>query len=171
MENSRLDFQLKNDGNAGTICTFELKKKLKNWVGENSSFSEKRIRQIWSATWEAIQNALLHGSKPGDTICISISYGQQDGLIEVSVRQPTIWQDWELNLGKRKKEKLHKNQILIEGTTIMLQLADYIDVVDSGRLIVMKFSSKVKVMPERKIIFYTDEIRKPEMIPIVLTKV
>ena len=155
MNNHKLNFLLKNDVNSGVICNSQLKEELKNWIRTHSSFSIVRIRQIWSATWEAIQNAIIHGSEPGETIEISVSYLQQNELIIVAVRQPKIWEEWEDNLGNNKKQNLDKNELLMGGTIIMLQLANDIYVFDSGRTIEMQFSSKV--MPERKIALYADQ--------------
>ena len=146
MDNSRLKFLVQNDINVGIFCNSQLKEELKNWIREHSYFTMKRIGQIWSATWEAIQNSIIHGSKPGDTIQIIVSYLEPNKLISVSVRQSQIWEQWENNLANNK-QRLQTNEILMGGTIIMSQLADYINVFDSGRTIEMQFSAKI--MPQR----------------------
>lgn len=142
MDNSRFKFRVQNDINAGIISHSQLQEELKNWIREHSSFSNLRIRQIWAATWEAIQNSIFHGSESGETIEIIVSYIKQNELIKVAVKQPKIWETWEDNL-TNKKQRLKTDELLMGGTRIMLQLADYIDILDSGRTIEMQFFPQV----------------------------
>src|SRR5262249_4426188 len=70
-------------------------------------FEEPRIRQIWAATWEAIQNAVKYGSRPGDVIHIQLIPPRDDRYLEVELRQPLLWEDWDTMLGDRKKSEVH----------------------------------------------------------------
>jgi len=141
-------FSLMNAGDTGAACHNELREQLKTW-GQNRGFEERRIHQIWAATWEAIQNAVKYGSKPGDVIHIQLVPPGEDGMIEVEVRQPLLWEDWDERLGGRMKREVQTQKILFGGTVIMLWLANEISVTNLGRRIAMRFSPEI--VPERKV--------------------
>ena len=135
-------FYLVNNIDTVSVCHNELREKLKTWARENK-VGEKRIRQIWSATWEAIQNAIKFGSQLGDVIRIRFSPSSDEGILEIEIEQPLIWEDWDKRLGERKKAEIKTNRILHGGTFVMLLLADEIRVTDLGRKITMSFSHEI----------------------------
>jgi serine phosphatase RsbU (regulator of sigma subunit) len=149
-------FSLMNAGDTGSVCHNELRKQLKTWAQSQGFADQRRITQVWAATWEAIQNAVKFGSKSGDVIHIRLIPPGQEGFLEVEMTQPLLWEDWDKCLGNRRKEEVNESgQILMGGTVVMLWLADEIRVTDLGRRIIMRFSSKVA--PQRKV--------SPEMHP------
>ena len=113
----------------------------------------------WAATWEAIQNAVKYGSRPGDVIHIRLIPPRDDGCLEVELRQPLLWEDWDTMLGDRKKSEVHNGHILMGGTVIMLWLATEIQVVLLGRRITMRFSPEA--VPERKVTYRLDTVSTP----------
>jgi anti-sigma regulatory factor (Ser/Thr protein kinase) len=141
-------FSLLNAGDTGAACHYELREKLKGWA-QNRGFEERRIRQIWAATWEAIQNAVKYGSRRGNAIYIRLIFIGYEGLVKVEVTQPLLWEDWDKVLGQRMKNEVQTDKVLMGGTIIMLWLANEIQVTDRGRRITMAFSKNV--VPERKV--------------------
>ena len=145
-------FRLMNAGDTGSACHNELRQSLKEWAFLNE-VELQRGAQIWSATWEAIQNAVRYGSNPRDIIQIRFISSQPKGCVEIEVRQPLIWEDWDKVLGDRRKQVVQTDQILMGGTVIMLWLADEIRVSDLGRRITLRFSPKIaslrKISPEK----------------------
>jgi serine phosphatase RsbU (regulator of sigma subunit) len=141
-------FRLMNAGDTAISCHNELREHLKTWA-QKQEFDEKRILQIWSATWEAIQNAVKYGSKPWDVIQIQFILPSEDGRLGIEIKQPLLWEDWEQSLGARKKKQLQSNQVLMGGTIIMLWLANEIRVTELGRSITMWFSPEL--VSERKV--------------------
>ena len=131
-------FSLMNAGNTGAACHNELREKLKAWT-RKQRFDQRRIHQVWAATWEAIQNAVKFGSRAGDVIHIRLIPREKRRFLEVELRQPLLWEDWDKVLGERSKRAVHTNQILMGGTVVMLWLADIIQVTDLGRTITMRF--------------------------------
>jgi anti-sigma regulatory factor (Ser/Thr protein kinase) len=134
-------FTLMNARDTGTVCHNELRPKLKTWA-QNMGFEERRINQIWFATWEAVYNAIEHGSKPGDTIHIRLILPKSTSLLEVEVKQPLIWKNWDRYLGRERIETQTDPVSMDEGigTSTMLWLADEIHVTELGRQITMRFS-------------------------------
>lgn len=143
-------FSLLNAGDTGTACHDELRENLKQWASQQGA-THRRIKQIWSATWESIQNAYKYGSKPGDVINIRFVPPADDGFLEVRIRQPLVWENWDESLGDRARRAVQTDRVMLGGTVIMLRLASDVRVADLGRMITMRFSDKVvsdwKVIP------------------------
>lgn len=138
-DESGIECSLMNAGDTGFASHEYLRTAVKGWA-EAHGFSEARARQIWVAAWEAIQNAVKHGSRRGDVIHIRLrSLG---GVLNIELVQPMLWRNWDAELGERRKKMLDDSQeLLLGGTVIMLKLADKISVSNQGRKIVMHFSA------------------------------
>ncbi len=134
-----------------TVCHRELRADLEKWLTNHGLADTERTQQIWGATWEAIHNALRHGSKPGEAVTIRLSVNVGEGYWEVEVSQPVAWEDWDKWLGDRRKREIQSGRLPEEGwgTIIMLWLAHDIRVYNWGRSIAMRFFQEV--MAERKI--------------------
>src|SRR5262249_13160965 len=53
-----------------------------------------RIERMWTAIFEALQNAIKFGSKSGDHIRISWTVPDEEDRLKVCLRQPEGWDDW-----------------------------------------------------------------------------
>ena len=104
---------------------------------------------MWLATWEAIQNAVKHGSQPGEVIDIHFLPPDEAGRLRVSLVQPRAWEAWEQALGAPRKAEVEAGKFRLGGTIIMHWLADQIRVTDQGRNITLLFSRTVK--PDRQV--------------------
>ena len=148
LEGENGTFRLVNAGDTGAACHDELREKVKAW-GEAQQYHERRIRQIWAATWEGIQNTIKYGSKRGDVINIQLIPADEDGLLGVEIKQPLIWEDWNKYLGRSKKLEAQSDRLLIGGAIIMLRLANEVSVGDQGRRVTMRFAPGI--IPEPKV--------------------
>ena len=120
--------------------------------------SPRRASQIWQATFEAIQNALKHGSQPGDVVSVRIAWKSSAGraVIEVEVRQPRLWEDWDHMLGAARRREVEAGRFLLGGTVLMLWLASEVVVTDLGQRTLMRFSPDV--VSDRKVVADTAAI-------------
>ena len=125
----KLTFELVNTDDAGQLSTTELKQKQDDWLVKKGCSEEKRLN-IWNAVWEAIQNALKHGSQPGDVVGIDLS--TVGNLIDIEFTQPRQWPDWDLELGTRRGTPDISDERGF-GTHIMLKLASSITVRNQGQ--------------------------------------
>lgn len=130
-----LTFELVNTDDAGQLSTTALKQKEDDWLVKKSCLEEQRL-DIWNAVWEAIQNALKHGSQPGDVLRIDLS--GKGNRVDIMFTQPRQWPDWDLELGTRRGTPDISDERGF-GTHIMLKFASSITVRDQGRKILMRF--------------------------------
>ena len=137
-----LEFELRNAADAADACDRELKGQVMSWA-QSRGTNEARARQIWAATWEAMLNALRHGSTLGDFINVTLRVGKQ-GMLEVEIRQPRIWPEWDTVLGAWGKARIQEKNagIFLGGAVIMLKLATQISVANRGRQVLMRFQAE-----------------------------
>jgi len=113
-----------------------LRTALMSWAARH--LPHERCQAAWSALVEAIQNALRHSSGPGEAI--RIDFKPAPPGIEIVVRQPKRWLNWDLSLGSRRPTR----DLVPEGvgTLTMLRVADDVWVTDQGRRVHLKFASR-----------------------------
>ena len=104
------------------------------------------MSRIWPAIWEATQNAIIHGSTPGDTIYIELMRSQRNQFLEVMISQPRSWQEGERQIEdirekiERGEQLHHTRQVVMGGVYVISILADDLQIVDLGHKLIMKFS-------------------------------
>ena len=135
-----LEFGLRNAGDSGAAIFLKLRRRLLEWVNARLSNTD-RARQVWGATWEAIQNAFKYGSGRGDVIRIRL-HATAD-VVSVELRQPRYWPRWQNEFGlSRRAEVLSGKRLGIEiggGTVIMIRLADEIEIGTNALRLTMLF--------------------------------
>jgi anti-sigma regulatory factor (Ser/Thr protein kinase)/tetratricopeptide (TPR) repeat protein len=137
---SKLSFELLNAQDSGLFATTSLKDRLISWANIQLG-SEERALEAWNATWEAVQNAIKHGSKAGDVIRIDLK-PVQSGIM-IMVTQPQRWTDWDLELGSRRPtmELAPTGGV---GTLVILRLSDQVSVTENGRCVQMTFTRRIE---------------------------
>ncbi len=135
-----LEFSLMNAEDAGDACHEILRPRLKS-LASDQGFSDERGGRVWSATWEALQNAVQHGSRRGDVLRIHASQGSA-GSVRIEIVQSQIWRESEQFLGRDRLEQIRaQEEIQCGGTVVMLRLASRINVSHQGRKVRMDFDS------------------------------
>jgi hypothetical protein len=146
--------RLHNAGPATAAARPHLQELLESHARQSGVTAPARIRQICTATWEAIQNAIHYGSAAGETIRIRFLPPDVEGRLGIELRQPRPWPASEEHLGRRCKAAVDAGSFQLGGAVIMLWLADRVDVSDGGRCVTLWFAPTVK--PPRPVRFPDD---------------
>lgn len=146
--NDYTEFHLRNTNDTDIAVHEKLRKYFKQWV-KAQGFSEEKTRKVWAATWEAVINAIRHGSRQEDVITIRLLAKDKDN-IDVEIMQPQKWYNCGIKLGEGRKAMLSSSvknidDIVFGGTVVMLRLADKVFVSKDGRVITMRFSNRALV--------------------------
>ena len=132
----RFTFKLMNENDAGRICHEIVREQIKAWV-HNQGWSESKSRQVWVATWEALQNAIKYGSSPGEQIGIGLCpEGEQGMRVEISQTRPS-WREVIRDVKKTLSSK--PEELPLGGAVIMYKLASGISVSPDGRTVKLHF--------------------------------
>jgi HEAT repeat protein/serine phosphatase RsbU (regulator of sigma subunit) len=126
-----------------------LRKRLEAHARQLGFTELRRIEQVWSATWEAVQNALKHGSSAGDRIKVFMPGLDEAGRLQVDIVQPRGWEECEAHLGAVAKTAVDAGEFLLGGTVVMLWLADEVQVSERGRRVSLRFGPAVR--PQRRV--------------------
>ncbi len=137
----RRRYELVNAVDTGAVTTTIFKDALLEWMSRGIPSLDRR-REIWGATWEAIKNAIKHGSELGDVIQIVLSQEvaqQGGGQVTITLVQPLRWTNWDEKLGTRRRseEKDFEKNV---GTLMILLAANEVHVTDQGRRVEMSFA-------------------------------
>ena len=114
-----------------------LRPKLCHWAQEQN-YSAHRSTQIWQATWEAIQNAVMYGRKSDQRIRVRVAYSRIKNAIEVELCQPSKWSAWKEDL-RSAREEVSSEPDIAGGIIIMMTLSNALDVHDDGSRISLHF--------------------------------
>jgi anti-sigma regulatory factor (Ser/Thr protein kinase) len=133
-----LKLDIPNDADAARRSHEEVRRQIRAWVlrsGGNSTMS----RQVWAATWEAVQNAIRYGSKPGDPIQITLAK-EQSGL-RIRVTQRRRWPAAEKEIAEaRQNLKSQNRRLRLGGLVTMSNLASTVNVSNRQRTIEIHFN-------------------------------
>ena len=133
-----LELSLMNAENAPHVLHEVLRPRLKAWAGDQG-LDETRARKIWCATWEALQNAILYGSRRGDVLQIRLQRTPAGGA-QIEIVQPRLWPDWDTQLEESKRHPIEPGgEPPLGGTVVMLDLSSSITGSNQGRRITMHF--------------------------------
>ena len=137
-DESEADFTITNAADCAAVCDSELQAAVRGWVGKSAGYSPGRI---WCAIWEALKNAVPHGSNRGEVILLKLRRSRD--LIVVEVEQPTEWRNWDEFLGEAAKKRLPdgapRTAADIGGTVALLKLADTVTASMLGRRLTLVF--------------------------------
>jgi serine phosphatase RsbU (regulator of sigma subunit) len=152
------EYELVNAVDTGEVSTTVFKDALLEWTASWIPSLERR-REIWGATWEAIKNAIKHGSELGDVVQIKLS-AQTDPsayaelrrwktkeelsmlrrrIVKVAIAQPLRWTNWDEKLGTRRRSEAKDFEKNV-GTLMILLAANEVHVTDQGRRVEMSFA-------------------------------
>lgn len=138
LEQAEAEFTIINAANTAEVCDAELRKKIKDWM-PSTRFVEPN--KIWCAVWDALTDAVSHGSYRGDIIYLRLRR-RAEGVV-VELEQPKEWRDWDKYLGTERKSNLSRDFPRsandLGGTATLLRLADSITGSMHGRLLTLAF--------------------------------
>ncbi len=143
-------FHLRHSGPATVeACQHQLRPLLFATMSELGFGDERRRQQVWTATWEALQNGLQHATQPGEVLRVRLSRPcQREGWLRVEVNQPRPWRSGDLLLS-HATERIRTQQRAPGGTIVMQWLADEVELGEQERTIGLLFSPAVKA--ERRV--------------------
>jgi anti-sigma regulatory factor (Ser/Thr protein kinase) len=125
------EYALINAADSITACDGELYSCLEKCLG---TVEVELVGRAWNAVWEAILNALHHGSDPGDVI--TVRFGREGAVLKVEIEQPKEWRDWDLYLRALRANALKDGHL---GTATIRQLANETVVSKQGRCVALVF--------------------------------
>ena len=145
-----LEASIWNAEGIGNELDLKLRPRILGWVGaDRSAFANS----IWAAIWEAVANAVKHGSERGDLVTLRLTRAGA-GRVEVVQVQPKRWPEADVTLGERRllevralaassrDEPLENWLMILEtdvGTAIMLKEASEVRLAKNGRILTMLF--------------------------------
>jgi len=137
-DESEADFTITNAADCAAVCDLVLQAAVRGWIGKTAGYSPGRI---WCAIWEALKNAVSHGSNRGEVILLKLRRSRD--LIVVEVEQPTEWRNWDEFLGEAARKRLPdgapRTAADIGGTAALLKLADTVTASMLGRRLTLVF--------------------------------
>jgi anti-sigma regulatory factor (Ser/Thr protein kinase) len=134
---NEIQFEIPNDGDAGRLSHEVIREQIKAWVREGGG-NDVKSRQIWAATWEALQNAIRYGSQRGDPIRITLARDADE--LRIRVTQPKSWNGAQNALAKVREEAGSRDRKLrLGGLFTMSKLASRLRVSNRDRTIEMRF--------------------------------
>ena len=138
---NRAHFSLRHSEDIDQELHEDLKAFIIEWA-VSQGFDESKARAVWTAIYEAIQNALRWGSDPGESIYIGLQ-ATEKGFLEAEIGQPRKWPGGAKKLKEHAsgvpRGKVRKEDLTLGGVVVMQRLADDISVREEGRKIVMRF--------------------------------
>ena len=154
-----LEASIWNAEGIGNELDLKLRPRILGWVGaDRSAFANS----IWAAIWEAVANAVKHGSERGDLVTLRLTRAS-GGLVEAVQVQPKRWPEADVTLGGRRLNELRallgpsKDEPLLDwlekietdvGTAIMLKVASEVKLAKNGRILTMTFDPARQEGPE-----------------------
>ena len=134
-----LEFSLINAADSGSVSYEVLRERLYEWT-KASGCEQGQADDVWVATWEALQNAVGHGSNRGDEIIVGFYTGSAPG-VEVQVTQPIPWERWDEDV-RRVEKVLSKPGPHLDGggVAIMLNSSYEVTVLGRGRTVRLRFA-------------------------------
>jgi anti-sigma regulatory factor (Ser/Thr protein kinase) len=137
-DESEVEFTLINAADSAPVCDSILQPKVRGWVESSGGYSAGKI---WCAIWEALKNAVLHGSNRGEVISLKLRRIRDEIVVEVE--QPAEWRNWDKFLGEAKKKRLSEGAPQeadeLIGTVALLRLADTVTASMLGRRLTLVF--------------------------------
>ena len=98
----QLEASIWNAVGIGNELDEKLRPRILKWVGsDRSAFANS----IWAATWEAVANAVKHGSERGDLVTLRLTRADSR-QVEVVQVQPKRWPDADVTLGERRRREV-----------------------------------------------------------------
>ena len=145
-----IEYVLLNSDETGYASHTQLRLELIEWAMSNGSRTVD-AEMMWEATWEAVQNAVKHGSTQDERIYVRLSHQIEDYL-DVEVQQPRGWPEAAKLLGDEKREGLSVGMGYdpdgpLGGIAIILMFTQSVVVTDGGRSITMRFAVRSASAP------------------------
>ena len=145
----QLEASIWNAEGIGNELDGKLRPRILKWVGsDRPAFANS----IWAATWEAVANAVKHGSERGDLVTLRLTR-PGGGRVEVVQVQPKRWPDADVTLGERRLRELRA----LLGPSEDGSVLDWLEKVetDVGTAIMLKEASEVKLAKHGRILTMT----------------
>lgn len=138
-----LAFRLNRTANTGQVVHEQLRVHMQKRARE-FGLNEDEAQRFWMATFEAIQNAMLHGCRKGGSIEVHLR-PVDTKAVEVDIIQPEPWPNWKEYFagqgGMSIADATEPNDgMLLGGTVIMLKFAECVTGSNQGRRLTMRFS-------------------------------
>jgi anti-sigma regulatory factor (Ser/Thr protein kinase) len=137
-EPASAEYALRNCSSAGQVCHELLRTDIDIWILSNGA-TRARSRQVWAATWEAIQNAVKHGSSPGEIIRVKVSITSNRSFV-VQVRQPRAWPGWGETILRAADGAIDSEHPVLGGIAIIAHLTERFEVFDGDKSVNLYFS-------------------------------
>ena len=146
----QLEASIWNAEGIGNELDGKLRPKVHAWVGNDPP---EFANNIWAAIWEAVANAVKHGSERGDLVTLRLTRAGA-GRVEVVQVQSKRWPEADVTLGERRllevralaassRDQPLENWLMIletdVGTAIMLKEASEVRLAKKGRILTMLF--------------------------------
>jgi anti-sigma regulatory factor (Ser/Thr protein kinase) len=133
-----LKFYITNDADAGRRLHDEIRRRIKAWVLRHGG-DQTRSRQVYAATFEAVQNAICYGSELGDVVELTVNE-EPDGL-RIQVTQRKEWSSAEKEFARAREHlKCEDRRQRLGGLVTMSNLATKLNVSNGKRTIEMHFT-------------------------------
>ena len=146
----QLEASIWNAVGIGNELDGKLRLRIRTWVrNDRPAFADS----IWAAIWEAIANAVKHGSERGDLVTLRLTRAS-GGRVEAVQVQPKRWPDADVTLGERRRREVRalrgpsedepvadwlKKLETDVGTAIMLKEASELRLTKNGGILTMSF--------------------------------
>jgi HEAT repeat protein len=130
-----------DERDTASICHDQLRPRLLARAREMGFGQEKRLQEVWVATWEAIQNAMKWGAEAGKVIRVCLrAVKERINWLRVEVSQPHPWGEGEQHLAQAGRAA---GEGPLPGTAVMLRLANEVEVTDRGHTVALLFAPAV----------------------------
>ena len=145
----QLEASIWNAEGIGNELDGKLRPKIHAWVGNDPP---EFANNIWAAIWEAVANAVKHGSERGDLVTLRLTR-PGGGRVEAIQVQPKRWPDADVTLGERRRREM---QALL-GPSKDKPVADWLEQLetDVGTAIMLKEASEVRLAKHGRILTMT----------------
>ena len=130
-------FEISNADGVLDILSGELLKAFGSFV-RSVGYSDESVDRMWQSLWEALINAIRHGSSRGEELDLRF-ITTVSGEAAVEIRQPRHWHNWDEVLGEKQREAMmaRRSKPSLQakpcGADVILRESKRIDASDLGK--------------------------------------
>lgn len=110
-------------------------------VSTDMKLSNEIYGNLMITVLEAANNAIVHGNKLNEDKKVNIVFKQENGLLDITIKDEGEGFDWENIPDPTAPENIEK--ITGRGIFLMKKLSDDIQFLDNGRTVKLKFKTKI----------------------------